>query len=146
MGYLLEGQFPSLFANRARPGTLQFQPEIPANAKPSKVLVLADGDFIRSEIDPKTGNPFRLGFDRLANTEFANRELVLNATDYLLDETGLIAVRGKQITLRPLDKVKLAEQRRRWQLLNLGAPLVRLGLFGAVRAWRRKRRYAGFGA
>ncbi|WP_035567177.1 gliding motility-associated ABC transporter substrate-binding protein GldG [Hymenobacter sp. IS2118] len=145
VAYLLEGQFPSLFANRARPGTLQFQPEKPANAKPSKVLVISDGDFIRSEIDSKTGNPYRLGFDRLANTEFANRELVLNATDYLLDETGLIAVRGKQITLRPLDKVKLAEERRRWQLLNLGAPLVLLGLFGAVRAWRRKRRYAGFG-
>ena len=145
VGYLLEGQFTSLFANRARPGTLQFQPEKSPTAKPSKVLVLSDGDFIRSEIDPKTGNPYRLGFDRLANTEFANRELVLNATDYLLDETGLIAVRGKQITLRPLDKVKLAEQRRRWQLLNLGAPLVLLGLFGAVRAWRRKRRYAGFG-
>ena len=146
VGYLLEGQFTSLFSNRARPGTLQFQPEKPANAKPSKILVLADGDFIRSEIDPKTGNPYRLGFDRLANTEFANRELVLNATDYLLDETGLIAVRGKQITLRPLDKVKLAEQRRRWQLLNLGAPLLLLGVFGTVRAWRRKRRYAGFGA
>ena len=144
VAYLLEGQFTSLFANRARPGTLQFQPEKPANAKLSKILVLADGDFIRSEVDPKTGNPYRLGFDRLANTEFANRELVLNATDYLLDETGLIAVRGKQITLRPLDKVKLAEQRRRWQLLNLGAPLLLLGLFGAVRAWRRKRRYAGF--
>jgi gliding-associated putative ABC transporter substrate-binding component GldG len=144
VAYLLEGQFTSLFANRARPGTLQFQPEKPANARSSKVLVISDGDIIRSDIDPKTGNPYRLGFDRLANTEFANRELVLNATDYLLDDTGLIAVRGKQITLRPLDKVKLAEQRRRWQLLNLGAPLVLLGLFGAVRAWRRKRRYAGF--
>ncbi len=89
-------------------------------------------------------DPYRLDFDHLANTESANRELVLNATDYLLDDTGLISVRGKQITLRPLDKVKLAEQRRRWQLLDLGAPLVLLGLFGAVRAWRRKRRYAGF--
>ncbi len=67
---------------------------------------------------------------------------MLNATNYLLYETSLIAVRGKQITLRPLDKVKLAEQRQRWQLLNLAAPL---GLFGAVRAWRRKRRYARFG-
>ena len=146
VGYLLEGQFKSAFANRARPGTLQFQPDVAPGVKPSKLLVIADGDFIRSEIDPKTGNPYRLGFDRLANTEFANRELVLNAVDYLLDETGLIAVRGKQITLRPLDKVKLAEQRRRWQLLNLGAPLVLLGLFGAVRAWRRKRRYARFAA
>ena len=146
VAYLLEGQFKSLFSNRTRPGTLQFQPETAAGVKPSKIVVVADGDFIRSELDPKTGNPYRLGYDRLANTEFANRELVLNAVDYLLDETGLIAVRGKQITLRPLDKVKLAEQRRAWQLLNLGAPLLLLALFGAVRAWRRKRRYARFGA
>jgi len=145
VGYLLEGQFRSLYANRAQPGTTQFQPATSSQAKPSKVLVVSDGDFVRSELDPKTGRPFRLGFDRLANTEFANRELVLNAVDYMLDETGLIGVRSKQVTLRPLDKLKVIEQRRTWQLLNLAAPLVLLGAFGAVRAWRRKRRYAGFG-
>ncbi|WP_375433659.1 gliding motility-associated ABC transporter substrate-binding protein GldG [uncultured Hymenobacter sp.] len=144
VGYLLEGQFRSLYANRAQPGTTQFQPAVSPQAKPSKVLVVSDGDFVRSELDPKTGRPFRLGFDRLANTEFANRELVLNAVDYMLDETGLIGVRSKQITLRPLDKLKVIEQRRSWQLLNLVAPLVLLGVFGAVRAWRRKRRYARF--
>ncbi|UOG76700.1 gliding motility-associated ABC transporter substrate-binding protein GldG [Hymenobacter tibetensis] len=144
VGYLLEGQFRSLYANRAQPGTTQFQPTTSPQAKPAKVLVVSDGDLVRSELDPKTGRPFRLGFDRLANTEFANRELVLNAVDYMLDETGLISVRGKQITLRPLDKLKVIEQRRSWQLLNLVAPLVLLGVFGAVRAWRRKRRYAGF--
>lgn len=145
VGYLLEGQFQSLYANRARPGTTQYQPATVPGAAPGKLLVLADGDFVRSELDPKTGRPFRLGFDRLANTEFANRELVLNAVDYMLDETGLIAVRGKQITLRPLDKVKVAEQGRRWQALNIGGPLALLGAFGLGRAWRRQRRYARFG-
>lgn len=144
VAYLLEGQFSSLYANRAEPGTTRFQPATSPQAKPAKVLVVSDGDFVRSDLDPKTGQPFRLGFDRLANTEFANRELVLNAVDYMLDETGLISVRGKQITLRPLDKLKVIEQRSRWQLLNLVAPLVLLGVFGAVRAWRRKRRYASF--
>ncbi len=144
VGYLLEGQFRSLYANRARPGTLQYQPDHDPQARPSKVLVLSDGDFIRSDVDPKTGRVQRLGYDRLANTEFANRELVLNATDYLLDQTGLIAVRGKQITLRPLDRVKLAEQRRPWQALNLGAPLLLLATFGLGRAWWRRRRYTRF--
>ncbi|GAB3291212.1 motility-associated ABC transporter substrate-binding family protein [Hymenobacter tenuis] len=144
VGYLLEGQFKSLYANRAQPGTTQFQPANSPQARPAKVLVLSDGDFVRSELDPKTGRPFRLGFDRLANTEFANRELVLNAVDYMLDESGLIVVRGKQITLRPLDKLRAAEERRRWQLLNLAAPLGLLAVFGLVRAWRRKRRYASF--
>jgi gliding-associated putative ABC transporter substrate-binding component GldG len=144
VGYLLEGKFRSLFANRAIPGTMSYQADQNPNAQPSKLLVISDGDFLRNDVDPKTGRPFRLGFDRLANTEFANRELILNATDYLLDETGLIAVRGKQITLRPLDKVQLAENRRSWQFLNLGAPLVLLAIFGVVRAWWRKRRYARF--
>ncbi|SHK77610.1 gliding motility-associated ABC transporter substrate-binding protein GldG [Hymenobacter psychrotolerans] len=144
VGYLLEGQFRSLYANRTEPGTTRFQPETSAQARPAKVLVISDGDFVRNEVDPKTGRPMRLGFDRLASTEFANRELVLNAVDYMLDESGLITVRGKQITLRPLDKLRVAEQRSQWQLLNLAAPLVLLGLFGAVRAWRRKRRYASF--
>ncbi|MBX0290194.1 gliding motility-associated ABC transporter substrate-binding protein GldG [Hymenobacter sp. HSC-4F20] len=144
VGYLLEGQFRSLFANRAEPGTTRFQPATSPQARPAKVLVISDGDFVRNEVDPKTGRPFRLGFDRLANTEFANRELVLNAVDYMLDESGLIAVRGKQITLRPLDKLRAIAERRQWQLLNLVAPLVLLGLFGLVRTWRRKRRYASF--
>jgi gliding-associated putative ABC transporter substrate-binding component GldG len=144
VGYLLEGQFRSLFANRAEPGTTKYQPDQNANAQPSKILVISDGDFLRNDVDPKSQRPMRLGYDRLSSTEFANRELILNATDYLLDETGLIAVRGKQITLRPLDKVQLAEKRQAWQALNLGAPLVLLALFGAVRAWSRKRRYARF--
>ena len=55
-------------------------------------------------------------------------------------------MRGKQITLCSLDKVKLVEQRHRWQLLNVGTPLLLLEMFGAVQAWRRKRRYAGFGS
>lgn len=146
VGYLLEGQFRSLYANRAEPGTTRFQPDRAPDARPSKVLVVSDGDFVRNEVDPKTGRPLRLGFDRLASTEFANRELALNAVDYMLDETGLIAVRGKQITLRPLDKLRVAEERRRWQLLNLAAPLALLAGFGVVRAWRRKQRYARFGS
>jgi gliding-associated putative ABC transporter substrate-binding component GldG len=144
VGYLLEGKFRSLFANRTEPGTMNYQPDQNPAAQPSKILVISDGDFLRNDVDPKTNRPLRLGYDRLSSTEFANRELILNATDYLLDETGLIAVRGKQITLRPLDKVQLAEKRQAWQLLNLGAPLVLLAAFGAVRAWRRKRRYARF--
>ena len=144
VGYLLEGQFRSLYANRAAPGTTSFQPATVAGARPAKVLVISDGDFVRNDVDPKTGRPMRLGFDRLAPTEFANRELVLNAVDYMLDQSGLISVRGKQITLRPLDKLRVAAERRRWQLLNIVAPLVLLGLFGLARAWWRKRRYARF--
>ncbi|GAB2952288.1 gliding motility-associated ABC transporter substrate-binding protein GldG [Hymenobacter coalescens] len=145
VGYLLEGQFRSLFANRAKPGTTQFLPGQNPQAMPGKIVLISDGDFVRNDVDPKTKRPLRLGYDRLATTEFANRQLVQNAVDYLLDESGLIAVRSKQITLRPLDKVKINAEKRQWQLLNLGAPLALLAVFGLVRAWLRKRKYASFG-
>ncbi|TAG71517.1 MAG: gliding motility-associated ABC transporter substrate-binding protein GldG, partial [Runella slithyformis] len=57
------------------------------------------------------------------------------------DADGLITARNKQITLRPLDKIKLKEERTQWQILNLLGPLVWVGLIGVGWQWRRKRRY-----
>lgn len=83
-----------------------------------------------------------LGFDRFTRTRFANKELLKNVVDFLLDEKGLIELRGKEIELRPLDKAKLREERTKWQVINLGLPLVLLLLFGLVKFWLRKRKYA----
>jgi ABC-2 type transport system permease protein len=75
---------------------------------------------------------------------FANRELAMNTIHYLLDAEGLINVRSKEIQLRPLDRVRVKEERTYWQLLNLVAPIVLLALFGVVRYYLRKRRYERF--
>ena len=97
-----------------------------------------------ASLTPKPASPSASASTAWPTPNLPTAKLALNAVDYMLDETGLIAVRGKQITLRPLDKVKIAEQRRRWQLLNIGVPLGLLGAFGLFRAWRRRRRYASF--
>lgn len=142
VGYLLEGNFTSLYTNRPLPGGLPANtPPTVTNGRPARVIVFADGDLVRNEVNRKTNQPLELGFDRFTRTRFANKDLVMNAMEYMLDETGLMNVRSKQITLRPLDRLRVKEERQRWQLLNLAAPLLLLLLFGAVTFYRRKSKY-----
>ncbi|WP_237151197.1 gliding motility-associated ABC transporter substrate-binding protein GldG [Pontibacter actiniarum] len=143
VGYLLEGPFTSLFRNRKAPAGVQ-QAAVQEKGVPTKIAVFADGDLVRNDINARTGQAYELGFDRFNNITFANKELAMNTIHYLLDSEGLINVRSKEIELRPLDKVRLKEEKTYWQLLNLVAPIVLLGLFGVARYYLRKRRYERF--
>ncbi|RNI28959.1 gliding motility-associated ABC transporter substrate-binding protein GldG [Rufibacter latericius] len=140
VGYLLEGKFQSVFKNRPVPeGT-----NIPflEQGQASQLVIFSDGDLAANDVDPRSGRPLELGFDRFSRSRFANKELLKNVADYLLDEKGLIELRGKEIKLRPLDKAKLREERTKWQAINLGIPLALLLLFGLAKFWLRKRAYA----
>ncbi len=143
VGYLLEGKFTSLFRNRPAPAGVAEQ-NVKEEGAETKIAVFSDGDLVRNDINPRTGQAYELGFDRYNNVKFANKELAMNTIHYLLDSEGLINVRSKEIQLRPLDKVRVKEERTRWQLLNLVAPIVLLALFGIIRYYMRKRRYTRF--
>jgi ABC-type uncharacterized transport system involved in gliding motility auxiliary subunit len=83
-----------------------------------------------------------LGFDRFSGNTFANRDFVLNTFDYLLDDNGVISARNKVITLRPLDKSALQNERQYWQVVNLVVPMIILVLIGLLRNYTRKRKFA----
>ncbi|RDB04602.1 gliding motility-associated ABC transporter substrate-binding protein GldG [Runella aurantiaca] len=138
---LLEGSFSSLYNNRLLPKDPRMSSFV-GKGKPAKILVVSDGDMLINDIDYARDVPFPLGYDRLSGKTFANKDFVLYAIDYLMDSEGLITARNKQVTLRPLDKIRLKEERTQWQLLNLLAPLVLIGLLGGVWQWIRKRKYA----
>ncbi|KAA9345772.1 gliding motility-associated ABC transporter substrate-binding protein GldG [Adhaeribacter soli] len=140
VAYLLEGSFRSLYKNRLAPEKQQ-QVGFVETGKPGKIVVVSDGDLIRNEVNKKTNTPYELGYDRFAGVKFANKEFALNAMDYMLDESGLISVRTKEIVLRPLDRLQLKEERTRWQLINIVLPLVALVLYGLTRFYLRKRKY-----
>ena len=110
-------------------------------SKTTQIIVVSDGDLIVNDIDYKRNAPLPLGYDRLSGNTFANRDFALYAVDYLADSEGLITARNKQVTLRPLDKLRLKEERTQWQLLNLLGPLVLIGVVGLVWQWNRKRQY-----
>ncbi len=145
IAYLLEGSFTSLFKNRILPDSID-QSYFLDRSLPTKVVVVSDGDLSRNEKNLRTGAPYELGFNPFADQgeklKYANKDFLFNALAYMTDENGLITSRAKEITLRPLDRVKLQEDRLYWQLLNMVSPLVVLFLYGILRAYLRKRRYA----
>ena len=83
-----------------------------------------------------------LGFNRFEKTTYANRDLMLNAVEYLIDPTGVIEARSKEVKLRLLDSVRARDEKTIWQAVNIGLPLVFLGLFGWLFMWLRRRKYA----
>ncbi len=143
VGYLLEGRFTSLFKNRFLPeGAAQAAFE--AQGVPTKIIVIADGDIARNDVNLRSGQPRPLGFDPATNYTFANRDFLMNALAHLQDGNGLIQARNKQIKIRPLDKEKIKGESVRWQVLNLITPLILLLLYGIGRAYWRKRKFAQF--
>jgi ABC-2 type transport system permease protein len=138
VAYLLEGKFRSLYAHRVLNTEARFK-TFREYGKPSRVLVCADGDLPVNAVSPQ-GQPMPLGYDPFSRQLFGNKDFVLHAVDFLLAPQGLILARNKEVTLRPLDKVKVREGKTYWQVLNLGLPLGLLGIFGlGWNMWRRKR-------
>nr|MBC7613662.1 gliding motility-associated ABC transporter substrate-binding protein GldG [Pseudopedobacter sp.] len=139
---LLEGTFKSNFLNRAVPQGISDFPAPLEKSKFTKMLVFSDGDIFKNQISDKDGSPFPLGYDRYTQQTYGNKTFLLNAIDYLTDDSGLIALRSKEIKLRLLDKGKLVAQKTTWQLINTLIPLIMLVLFGIFQHIYRKRKYA----
>jgi gliding-associated putative ABC transporter substrate-binding component GldG len=143
VAYLLEGKFTSMFKNRFLPEG-EDQSQFKSESRPAKVIVISDGDIARNSFNQRTGQPQPLGFDPATGYTFANEDLLMNMLAYLTDENGLINARNKEVKLRPLDKEKIANEKGKWQVINLITPLVLLAIYGVVRNWMRNKRYASF--
>ena len=143
VGYLLEGKFNSLYKNRFVPAGAD-QKSFMEQSVATKLVVIADGDLARNDVNPRTRQPQQLGFDPFSKYTFANQELLLNVVNYLVNGDGLITARNKEVKIRPLDKEKIRTERTTWQVINLAIPLVLLVLYGSARAFLRKRKYATF--
>ena len=103
------------------------------------MIVIADGDLAANQI--KDGRPLELGYDQWTNNSYGNRDFLVNAMNYLLEDTGLINIRNKNVAIALLDPEKIAAQKTRWQLLNIGIPLGLILLLGGLFHWLRKRRF-----
>lgn len=138
MAVLLEGQFHSVYENRVLPFTEKgFRPVGAAN----KMIVISDGDVIKNQLD-KNFQPLELGYDKWTNKLYGNKEFLMNCVNYLLDDTGLINIRSKQVNLPLLDKQKVYDNYTLTQVITVGLPIVILAIFGLLFTFLRKRKYA----
>ena len=140
LAYLLEGEFTSLFKNRFVPE--EFAGIMVKSSGKGKVLVLGDASVFQSQINLSDQEPLPLGEDPLAQTTYANKQFLENILQYLTDSEGIIATRTKVLQIRPLNKVKVAEEKQMWQLINLGIPVLFLGLMGGLIGLLRVKRFS----
>lgn len=143
VSYLLEGEFTSLYKNRFAPESVDTT-GFKGQSVPTKIIIVADGDLARNDVNPRDGNPQQLGLDPFTQYTFANQDLLLNMVAYLVEENGLINARNKEIKVRPLDKERIRNERSFWQVINLVLPMVVLFVFGILRAYWRKLKYTRF--
>jgi ABC-2 type transport system permease protein len=86
--------------------------------------------------------PLPLGFDQFTRQTFGNKDFVLNALNYLVDENGLISIRSREIKIRLLDRNRMLEQMVFVKTINVAAPLIFVLFLGMILYWRRKKKYA----
>ena len=137
LAVLLEGNFTSVYNNRVKPIKMA---DDKTESAPTKMIVIADGDVIKNDVG--RNGPLELGFDRGIGQLYGNKEFLLNAVNYLLDDDGLINIRSKEIAIAFLDPQKITAEKTKWQAINIALPLVLLGVFGFIFTFLRRKKYA----
>ncbi|MGQ1785551.1 GldG family protein [Saccharicrinis sp. GN24d3] len=92
----------------------------------NKLVVVADGDLAING----SGQEMR-------QVQPDNANFVVNAIDFMSDDTGLIQLRSKQVKMRPLDQIDDADKQvLKWA--NFGLPILIILGIGIYRNQRRK--------
>jgi len=150
MAVLLEGKFSSNFANRLAPQFLTTlkdslnKPFLSEGVKASKQIVIGNGDVFYNDFSERNG-PMECGYYKFTKQNFANKRFLLNCIEYLVDDSGLIKARSKDLSLRLLDAPRVKQEKLKWQLINIGLPIVLTIAFGSLFLFFRRKRYTGKG-
>jgi ABC-2 type transport system permease protein len=114
------------------------------SAVPSRMIVVADGDCARNVVRVEEGKYLTqpLGYDQYTKTTFGNREFLLNCVNYLLDDSGVMSLRNREVKVRLLDRIKITREVGFWRMFNVGLPILIIVVFGLVYLIVRKRKYS----
>lgn len=140
LAYLLEGEFTSLFQNRFLPD--EFSGGKVLNKGNGKVIVLGDASVFQGQPKPSSEVVLPLGEDPLGQWSYANKQFLENLVQYLIDPDGIISTRTKVLKIRPLDKIKVAEEKQFWQVMNVIIPVLVLVFLGGFIALLRVKRFS----
>ncbi len=145
LAVLTEGHFDSFYALRLN-ADLRDDPDFAfkESTDGGRMIVVADADFIRNNTRPVEGGiaPLPLGYDRLSQRViYDNKEWLLNAVSYLLDDAAQISLRSRTIAYRPLDEKRILGVETPWTLAAVGTPIALVLILGLVLPLLRKRRW-----
>ncbi len=141
---LLEGEFTSSYLFRIPPDLAENKSlEYRKKSKATKMIIVADGDIVRNQFNMKQGYPLPMGYDQWTQETFGNRDFILNAMNYLTDESGLITVRSRELKMRLLDMKKVESEGLFWKILNLVLPVLSVIILALVMFRIRRMKFAG---
>lgn len=140
MAVLLEGEFESAFRGRI-PQRIMASKEIGfrERSRQTKMIVVGCGEVAVNNI--RSGIQEEMGYDRISGYTFANKDFILNCMNYLCDDEGLMSLRSRELSMRLLDKKKIAGSRLSLQLYNNVLPVSVIIVFGIIAFLLRRRRY-----
>ena len=110
-------------------------------SKPGKMIVIGDGDIIRNEVRGDS-SVYPLGYYMFTRQQFANKSFILNCIEYLVDDSGILQTRNKEVKLRMLNTIKVNDEKLKWQLINIALPIGLIILAGVAFGFYRRKRYA----
>ena len=132
---LLEGKFKSVYANRLAPENIITGGKKPIKqSENTKMLVVADGSIALNSLQGFASGyePLPLGYDKYMKMQFGNNDFMLNAVNYLADDGDWMQLRNKKISLRILDKEKVAKNGEFWKWFCMTVPVLLLIIFSIV--------------
>ena len=125
IGYLVQGEYNSLFKNRIKP----FKTNTNIEKGNIELVVIGDGNLAENQIDK--GSPLPLGYDKWTNNFYANRSWIINVIHSLAGNTDYLVTKGKKWNFAFFDpqKTKKNSQVLKWILIFL--PI----LIGIITLW-----------
>jgi gliding-associated putative ABC transporter substrate-binding component GldG len=97
-------------------------------SNPASIVLIGDGDFAVNGEGQEA-----------QQRQPDNVSLMVNSIDYLSDDTGLIELRTKAVTSRPLKEID--EAKRNWiKWINFALPLLLVVIYGIIRMQVRRRK------
>ncbi len=148
---MLSGKFKSNFINRLTDNFVKNSPvKFIDESVENKMLVISDGDIINAPVDSFQNSrgemiirPMRINLDRDDRAAFyGNKEFFVNAMEGMMGINDLIPLRSKTITLRPLNKTKVAKERTKWNAINVFIPILIILVFGGLYGYLRRRKFS----
>jgi gliding-associated putative ABC transporter substrate-binding component GldG len=143
VGVLLEGKFNSLYKGRVPKATKDSMASsgyqfLTSTESDNKMILVADGDIAMNQYSQSYG-PLEMGTNVFTHYTFANKDFFMNAMDYLVNPNNILQLRAKEYSLRLLDPKKTADEKLKWQLVNIVLPIFLIILLGL--AYQQFRRY-----
>ena len=104
------------------------------------MIVIADGDIIRNDVR-NDSSAYPLGYYMYTKQQFANNSFILNCIEYLIDDSGILETRNKEVKMRMLNSVKVEDEKLKWQLINIALPISLIVVLGIAFGFYRRKKY-----